>query len=98
MENNIIIVIQELCEYTDLGTLIKIQRKKNQMFSEAEILNLIYLCCRVLAAAEDSGIVHGGIKPENILVKDGEKGGIVKIANFGISQVHDHFHDIEAIH
>ena len=68
----------------DLGTLIKIQRKKNQLFSEAEIYNLIYLCCRVLAAAEDAGIVHGGLKPENILVKDGEKGGIVKINNFGL--------------
>ena len=47
--------------------------------------------------AEDWGIIHGGICPENILVKDGEKGGIVKIANFGISLVHGNSRDIENV-
>lgn len=52
----------------------------------------------MLAAAEDAGIIHGGIKPEHILVKDGEKGGIVKINNFGLGQVHDTPGDIEHVY
>jgi NIMA (never in mitosis gene a)-related kinase len=60
-EEEFCIVISELCGYTDLASLIKIQKKKKEHFKEDQILSMVDTCVRVLIQAEDMGIVHGGI-------------------------------------
>lgn len=99
LENDQCIIISDLCGFTDLSTLIRIQRKKGEHFREDEILSLVDTCCRVLVEAEDLGIVHGGIHPGNIMVKEGGKGGVVKINNWGLSALlaKTHTKDISAI-
>lgn len=53
------------------------------MSSEAA-LAIVPQICDALQYAHDQGIVHRDIKPENILL---EKGGRVKIADFGLAKI-----------
>jgi len=50
----------------------------------AEALAIVPAICDALQYAHDRGIVHRDIKPENILI---DKGGKVKIADFGIAKM-----------
>ena len=49
-----------------------------------EALAIIPQICEALQFAHDAGIVHRDVKPENILI---DKGGRVKIADFGIAKM-----------
>lgn len=48
------------------------------------ILDIAVQCCEGLAAAHREGIVHGDIKPDNVMVGDD---GTVKILDFGVASI-----------
>ena len=50
----------------------------------AEALKIVPALCDALQYAHDLGIVHRGIKPENILI---DQQGRVKIADFGLAKL-----------
>jgi serine/threonine protein kinase len=71
-----------LMEYVD-GANLRQAMGAGQMSPEAAMA-IVPQICDALQYAHDQGIVHRDIKPENVLV---EKGGRVKIADFGLAKI-----------
>ena len=52
--------------------------------SSSEMLEYLTQAAEALAAAHAAGIVHGNLKPENLMVADG---GYVKVLDFGLAKL-----------
>ncbi len=68
-------------EYVEGETLR--HRLKKQPFSSEEFFTIAIQCCEGLQAAHEKGIIHGDIKPENIMITPGNR---VKILDFGVAR------------
>jgi serine/threonine protein kinase len=53
-----------------------------------EALDIIIDICNGLRAMHQNGIVHGDIKPANMIILDNTEGGRVKLFDFGMSTAH----------
>lgn len=71
----------ELASGGDLGAFADTQRASG---SAASIMTALLQVCDGVIAAHDAGIVHGDIKPANVLRSDG---GAFKVSDFGIAQL-----------
>ncbi|MCR9166347.1 MAG: tetratricopeptide repeat protein [Nannocystaceae bacterium] len=71
----------ELASGGDLGRFAKTQRASGDV---ASIMSALLEVCEGVIAAHDAGIVHGDIKPANVLRSDG---GVFKVSDFGIAQL-----------
>lgn len=69
-------------EFVDGGTLGAWLRREHR--THAEVIGVFVACARGLAAAHAAGIVHGDIKPSNLLI-DG--GGRPRVADFGLARL-----------
>lgn len=67
-------------EYVEGETLR--QRLKNPVSTE-EFFEIAIQCCEGLQAAHEKGIIHGDIKPDNIMIAPGNR---VKILDFGVAR------------
>jgi|HubBroStandDraft_6_1064221.scaffolds.fasta_scaffold00022_31 serine/threonine protein kinase/tetratricopeptide (TPR) repeat protein len=67
-------------EYIDGQTL---RHRLRQPISTDEFFAIATQCCEGLQAAHEKGIIHGDIKPENIMLAPGNR---VKILDFGVAR------------
>jgi serine/threonine-protein kinase len=67
-------------EYVEGETL---RRHLKQPISTEEFFAIAIQCCDGLQAAHEKGIIHGDIKPENIMITPGNR---VKILDFGVAR------------
>jgi len=67
-------------EYIEGETLR--QRLKNPILIE-DFFSIAIQCCEGLQAAHEKGIIHGDIKPDNIMIGPGNR---VKILDFGVAR------------
>jgi eukaryotic-like serine/threonine-protein kinase len=67
-------------EYVEGETL---RRRLKQPISLDEFFVIAAQCCEGLQAAHEKGIIHGDIKPENIMLAPGNR---VKILDFGVAR------------
>lgn len=67
-------------EYVDGGTL---RQRLKEPFSAQQFLEIAIQCADALAAAHEKCILHGDIKPENIMLTPS---GQVKILDFGVAK------------
>jgi eukaryotic-like serine/threonine-protein kinase len=67
-------------EYVEGETL---RHRLKQPISTDEFFAIATQCCEGLQAAHEKGIIHGDIKPENIMIAPGNR---VKILDFGVAR------------
>jgi len=67
-------------EYVEGETL---RHRLKQPISSEEFFTIAAQCCEGLQAAHEKGIIHGDIKPENIMITPGSR---VKILDFGVAR------------
>jgi serine/threonine-protein kinase len=67
-------------EYVEGETL---RRRLKHPISTEEFFTIATQCCEGLQAAHEKGIIHGDIKPENIMITPGNR---VKILDFGVAR------------
>jgi serine/threonine protein kinase len=78
------------------GSLMKLLRERmferkqakqsfETIFTEEELAAIIYDVSNALIFLKEHGILHRDIKPDNILIMEGEDGGRYKVTDFGIS-------------
>jgi tetratricopeptide (TPR) repeat protein/predicted Ser/Thr protein kinase len=67
-------------EYVEGETL---RKRLKQPVSTEEFFAIASQCCEGLQAAHEKGIIHGDIKPENIMLTPGNR---VKILDFGVAR------------
>jgi len=71
-------------EYVEGVTLRRrLKQLGKQPFSRDEFFAIASQCCEGLQAAHEKGIIHGDIKPENIMLTPGNR---VKILDFGVAR------------
>jgi serine/threonine-protein kinase len=77
-------------EYLEGESLEQATRRRGRLPFQ-EVVEIVAQVARALEQAHDAGIVHRDLKPDNIfLAKDGDKGEVVKVLDFGIAKVvHD---------
>jgi len=76
--------VMEYVEGRDLYDVIKDRKAENKPFTADEAADVVIQAAKGLAEAGRHGIVHRDIKPPNLMVT---KGGLVKVADFGIVKV-----------
>ena len=75
-------------EYADGGDLSqKIEKRRNKLFSEDEILHDFIQICLAIKYIHDRKILHRDLKTQNIFLT---KKGDVKLGDFGIASVLEH--------
>ncbi|MGD1023516.1 MAG: protein kinase [Candidatus Sulfotelmatobacter sp.] len=67
-------------EYVEGETL---RHRLSQPISTEEFFSIASQCCEGLQAAHEKGIIHGDIKPDNIMLTAGNR---VKILDFGVAR------------
>ncbi len=67
-------------EYVEGETL---RHRLKRPISTEEFFTIATQCCEGLQAAHEKGIIHGDIKPENIMIAPGNR---VKILDFGVAR------------
>lgn len=81
--NELLSFVFELCNQGDLYTDILTRKMNNQMYTEAEILNIFEQMLNGLKSIHNNNIVHADLKSTNIFINNGQ----IKIGDFGISQI-----------
>jgi hypothetical protein len=73
-------------EYVQGKTLRQCYREKT--VKDAEVLEIGIQLCSALAHAHKRGVIHRDVKPENIMLADGD-GIDVRLMDFGVAQLED---------
>lgn len=76
----------QICEYLDGGPLSRWVKKK-QRLSAGETLSMTLQLCGALAEVHSAGLIHGDVKPQNVLLAETQTRRVAKLADFGIAQL-----------
>jgi serine/threonine protein kinase len=76
----------QICEYLTGGPLSQWVKKK-QRLSASEALAMTLQLCGALAEVHAAGLIHGDVKPQNVLLAETLSGPTAKLADFGIAQL-----------
>jgi NIMA (never in mitosis gene a)-related kinase len=76
-------MVTEYADSGDLSQKINSQKKKNELFSENQIINWLIQICLALKYIHKLKIIHRDIKPSNIFLT---KDDLIKIGDFGVSK------------
>ncbi len=63
---------------------VTLRQRMTSPISVPEFFNIAVQCTRALGAAHDRGIVHGDLKPENIMITNSKSE--VKVCDFGLAR------------
>lgn len=74
-------IVMELVPGADLKSLLRTRRP-----SRPEATRILLEAARGVAAGHRGGLVHRDVKPANLLLTGGDRGGSVKVLDFGIAQ------------
>ena len=77
-------IVMEYCDGTDLEKEIKQQKRRGELFDEAQILDYFTQICLAIKHSHDRKIMHRDIKPQNVFLT---RRGICKIGDFGCSKL-----------
>ncbi len=81
-DGKILYLVMEYLRGTTLArTLMKSIAKSDSLPDLRRVQSIVTQVCRGLAAAHEQGLIHRDVKPENIMLGDGD---IVKILDFGL--------------
>lgn len=89
IDNNSFATVLELCEGTDLDTILKVKRRLPERDARAILLQILSGMKYLSHPSEDSGrqgIIHYDLKPGNVLF---DQYGDAKITDFGLSKIVD---------
>ena len=84
LEQGVLIIVMEYCEVGDLGYHIKLKAKKNEYFTEEEVLNWFTQICLALEYIHGRKVLPRDLKASNIFLTGNN---FVKLGDFGISRV-----------
>jgi serine/threonine protein kinase len=76
----------QICEYLGGGPLSRWVKNKRRL-SASEALSMTLHLCGALAEVHAAGLVHGDVKPQNVLLAETTRGRVAKLADFGIAQL-----------
>jgi serine/threonine-protein kinase len=76
----------QICEYLTGGPLSRWVKDK-QRLSVRETLGMTLDLCGALAEVHAAGLIHGDVKPQNVLLAETTSGRVAKLADFGIAQL-----------
>src|SRR3954452_25406519 len=72
-------------EYVPGATLRELLNERGRL-SPAEALSVLVTVLEGLAVAHAAGLVHRDVKPENVLIGQGDSAGAVKVVDFGVAR------------
>ena len=82
-ENQLMCLVLELCENGDLNDKIKEKKRKNEKFTENEILQYFYEILQGLYYLHKNRVIHRDLKTLNIFLTENNH---IKIGDFGVSK------------
>ncbi len=85
-------------EYLDGCTLGEILEEEKQI-PLSWSLDILEQVSSAVTEAHEQGIIHRDLKPDNIWLEPNQRGGYtVKVLDFGIAKLEEHFHDVSESH
>lgn len=75
-------IVMEFIDGADLGTILD----PRGALTVEEAITYAFHACQALVETHEAGIVHGDLKPENLIVTRAGDGGRVKLLDFGLSK------------
>src|SRR4051812_35351704 len=75
----------QICELLDGGPLSRFVKKRERL-SVAETLSMTSQLCGALAEVHHAGLIHGDVKPQNVLLSETLTARIAKLGDFGVAQ------------
>ena len=80
-------IVMELLRGSDLESFLKLAEEKGGRLKRQKMLQILRPIAGTLEAAHQKGIVHRDLKPSNVMVVDSDKGGGVRLMDFGLAKL-----------
>jgi serine/threonine protein kinase len=91
-------LVMEFAEYGSLRAWLRQHRSHDRGWSLLTVLDLLHQASEALAHAHTQGVIHGDIKPDNLLLATASSpsGLTLKVADFGLAHIAESEHSVGA--